>query len=103
MPHTVLAVRRFAGPVIAVYLLHWGLWSLVHEAAQLTMSVLTSALIWITDHFFGGFPLIERAGWSAHWLAIDSATYGLLPIVCGLLIAAWIWQRRRKSWAAPAA
>jgi hypothetical protein len=86
---------RFAGPVIAAYLLHWGVWWLIQEAATLTMFALTTSLNWIADHSRGGFPRVEGVYLSARLLAWETASDGLLPIALGLLIGWCVLHRKR--------
>ena len=89
-------IRRFAGPAIAAYLLHWGLWSLVMEAEQVILSALTRTLNWVADHFLGGFPRVETAFWSARLLVVEVCTWGFIPILLGLLLGWWLMHRKRR-------
>jgi hypothetical protein len=86
-------VLRFLGPVLAVYLLHWGIWWLVLEADQIVMSGLTKSFNWAAD--FTAAAHIEVATWSASLLATEAGSEALLPIVLGLLIG-WVVLNRRK-------
>jgi uncharacterized membrane protein YqjE len=90
-----LLAQRFIGPIIAAYLLHWGVWSLVAEAEQVVMSLLTRIFNFLAD--MSRAAHIEIATWSPRLIAADATTYGLLPIVLGLLVGFWILQRKRKS------
>jgi hypothetical protein len=97
MPLPVL-IRRFAVPVIAVYLLHWGAWALVGEGTQVIMSLLTGALTWFAGTFPVGFPEVERAIWSGKFLALEAAWYGIAPILAGVLTASFVWwSKNRRS------
>lgn len=95
MEHFNLPVRRFVGPVIAVYLLHWGLWSLVTDLTQIAMSGITQAFNWFADLF--GVGRIETAAWSLRWLASEGTSWGLLPIALGLLVAWVVFMRKQQQ------
>jgi hypothetical protein len=84
-------------PVLAAYLLHWGVWAVEAEAEQVVMSVLTKALNWFGDHSLANFARIEEATWSARYLAEEALTFGLVPIVLGLLLGWWVLRRNRKA------
>ncbi len=90
-------VRRFAGPVIAAYLLHWGIWTFVFDAVEILMSMLTRILTWLADHSPAGFPRVEREFWFARYLAAQTAWYGLLPIALGLVVGWLIFRGKNRS------
>ncbi|HKI26649.1 MAG TPA: hypothetical protein VKA07_10010 [Candidatus Sulfotelmatobacter sp.] len=88
--------RRFICPVIAAYLLHWGVWSLVIVAAQAVMAGLTGTINWFAGHLFGGLSVIEGARVSARFLPLQIAD-GIIPIILGLLAGWFVWRRKRRS------
>lgn len=89
-------LRRFAGSIVAVYFLRWGVWALVVEVEQILMSMATTALTWIADHTPAGFPRVEGVYWSTRLLAWEVALDGLVPIAIGLIIGWSILRRRRR-------
>jgi len=89
-----LSVRRFIGPVIAAYLLHWGIWALTLQVEQIVMSALTRIFNFLGDIF--GTAHIEAAMWSVRLNAGNAVAYGLLPVAIGLLAGFWVLQRKRK-------
>jgi len=92
-------VLRFLGPVLAVYLLHWGIWWLVLQADQIVMSDLTRSFNWVAD--LTGAAHIEVAAWSGRLVAVETASESLLPIALGLLIGWVVLVRRRRRQLSP--
>jgi hypothetical protein len=90
-------VRRFAAPVVAAYLLHWGVWMLLLVAEQVVMAGLTQSVNWVATEFFGKFAFIEEWTVSTHFLPIQ-VSEGVIPIAAGLLVG--YWTMCRKNFAA---
>jgi len=88
-------VQRFAGPVIAAYLLHLGLWLLFFVGWQLVMAVLTRAVNWFAE-MFGQFSVVEREGVLVRLLPGQLAE-GIVPIIFGLLVGWWVFRKRRNT------
>jgi len=86
--------RRFAGPIVAAYLLHWGLWWLVQLTEQIVLSILTKVLNWFAD--LANFQRIEEASWPARWLAMQLGD-SIIPILAGLLLGWWVLRSKNKS------
>jgi hypothetical protein len=89
-------LQRFAGPVVAAYLLHLGVWSLIMAGTQVAMSALTRILNSLADHSLAGFPRVEEEAWLPHFLAPQIAE-GFVPIIVGLLIGWWILHREQNA------
>jgi len=89
-------VRRFAGPVLAAWLIFIGLWMILDEAEQVVLSLLTKTLNWMGDHIITSSPRIEEASVSARYLLLWIAE-ALVPIIFGLLVGWWILRMRRKT------
>jgi hypothetical protein len=88
---------RFAAPAIAAYLVHWGVWWLIHEAATIMMFVPTTILNWLADVTPAEFLRVEGVHLSGRLLASEAVSDGLLPIALGLLSAWLVWRRRTHS------
>ena len=86
---------RFAAPVLAAYLLHWGLWELVFIAEQFVMSGLTKALNWVAL-LLGRFSCIEEMSVSTRFIP-QYVVYGIIPLILGLLVGRCVLRRRRNT------
>lgn len=87
-----LLVRRFAGPVIAVYFLHWGIWFLIAMATQIVMAFMTPALHWVQLQLNWA---LSGASISMRWFT-QEILYGIVPVILGLLIGGYSLGQKRK-------
>jgi hypothetical protein len=90
-----LLFRRFAGPVIAAYLLHLGMWLLLLTGTQVVLALLTRTVNWLAMALFRQFSAVEQEEVFLRPLAGELA-YGIVPIILGLLVGWWVWHRRRR-------
>lgn len=89
--------KRFAGPVIAAYLLHWGVWWLIFVVTQGVMVVLTNTLDWIASGVFGSFQLVERESMPGLLAIPEELLGGVIPLIFGLLVGWWILRHRANA------
>jgi len=87
--------RRFAPAVIAVYLMHWGVWELLFVAEQLVMAALTRTINWVALTMFHSFSSVWEEVVSGKYL-LQQVAIGVVPIILGLLVGWWVLRRRRK-------
>jgi len=85
-------MRRFTGPAIAAYFLHWGIGFLILMATQIAMAFMSPALHWVQLQLNWE---LEGASISMRWFA-GQIPYGAVPIILGLLIGAYSLRQRRK-------
>ena len=87
---------RFAAPILAAYLLHWGVLALLFIAEDVVMAALTKTVNWVASSMFASFWSIEEETLSVRLLPAPLAD-GIPPLVLGLLIGWWVLRRRRKT------
>ena len=92
MANIKFLVRRFAGPVIAVYLLNLGVWLLLLVVTQFVMFIITKAVNGFAE-LLGSFSFVEGVAVSARFLPMQLAD-GVVPIILGLLVGWWVWRRK---------
>jgi len=91
-----LLVRRFAGPVIAAYLLHMGMWLLLLTGTQVVLALLTRTVNWLALALFHQFSAVEQE--EVLWRPLPGElAYTIVPIILGLLVGWWVWHRRRNT------
>jgi uncharacterized protein (TIGR03382 family) len=88
--------RRFAGPVIAAYLLYLGVWTVLFVATEIAMFVMTRTVNWFAMVMFGQFSVVEQEAVAGRYLA-EECTEAAIPIILGLLVGWWLMRRRRRS------
>ena len=86
--------QRFAGPVIAAYLLYLGVWLLLFVGTQVVMALLTGTVNWVFE-LFGQFAVVEREAVLLRLLPGELAE-GIVPIIAGLLVGWWVLRRKQK-------
>ena len=91
-----LLVRRFAAPVLAAYLLHWGVWALLLVADEVVLSALTTTVNWLAFVLFRQFSVVEREAVLLRPLLGELAG-GIVPIILGLLVGWWVFRRQRNA------
>lgn len=92
MAHLTSRARRFAGPVIAAYLLHWGMWTLLLTGTQVLLAFLTGSVNWLAA-LFGQFSVVEQETFLFRPLP-GELLEGIVPIVVGLLVGWWVLYRK---------
>ena len=95
MAHFKPLFQRFAGPVIAAYLLHLGVWLVLFTATQVLMAFLTRTVNWLAFVLFRQFSVVEREAVLVRLLPGELAE-AIVPIIAGLLVGWWVLQRKRK-------
>ena len=87
--------RRFAPAVVAAYLLHWGVWALLLVVDQMVLWALTATVDW-SALLLGQFSAVEQE--EVLWRALPAEVAdGIVPLILGLLVGWWVWNRRRKT------
>jgi hypothetical protein len=94
-----LLVRRFAGSVVAAYLLHWGIWSLLLLATQAVMALVTGGVNGLAV-LLGQFPAVEQETVLLRPLP-GEIVEGIVPIIAGLLVGWWVLHRKRTRLQSP--
>jgi hypothetical protein len=97
MTSLMLLARRFAGPVFAAYLLHWGIWSLLLVITHAVLVVLAKTLYWVTLGMFGSFHILEEELMPALRFLPAEIAQAMIPIILGLLVAWWVLYRKRRA------
>jgi hypothetical protein len=87
-------VQRFAGPVVAAYLLYLGVWFLLVTGTQVVMALLTRTVNWLAFALFGQFSAVEGVAVPAQFLLVELGE-GIVPIMAGLLVGWWVLQQQR--------
>jgi len=92
--------RRFAAPALAAWLLFLGVWLVLFSIEQPVMSLLTDTVGWFVDHFLANIGMVEKTSSSIRLFALGMAE-GVVLILLGLCVGAWIARRKRQSLGQP--
>ncbi len=92
--------KRFAGPMIAAYLLHWGVWSALLTGTQVVLALMTRSVNWFAA-LFGQVSVVEQETVFFQLLPAELVE-GIVPIIAGLLVGWWVLYRERRILRPPA-
>ena len=87
---------RFAGPALAAWLLHWGVWIILFAIEQPVMVLLTQTVGWVVDHFPVYLAPVEKTGSSIQLFA-QSMAEGVVLILLGIFVGLWVTRRNKKA------
>lgn len=90
-----ILAKRFAGPVIAAYLLHWGGFVLLLTGTQVVLALLTRTVNWVAA-LFGQVSIVPQETVLLRLLPGELAE-GAVPLLAGMLIAWLIWRRKSRN------
>jgi|SRR6185437_4642602 hypothetical protein len=95
LPPMRILVRRFAVPIVSVWLLHMGIWMIVVILTQPLLSAIFGVVNWCIEHFSGGNTL-EYVSWSLSSTAVQIGE-GMIPVALGLLLGFSVLYRKRQK------